>query len=118
GRRRPLTVFWYRIWRVCRRRADWPACGFLLITNCGDAALPPGTPHDAHQPPAPRDEPLPPAARPQPGGLVPLGRGGAAAGARAGPADLPEHRLLGVPLVPRHGARELRGRGGGAAAQR
>ena len=26
------------------------------------------------------------------------------------PADLPLDRLLGVPLVPRHGARELRGR--------
>ena len=31
--------------------------------------------------------------------------------APSGPAHLPQHRLLGVPLVPRHGARELRERG-------
>ena len=39
-----------------------------------------------------------------------------AAGTR--PADLPLDRLLGVPLVPRHGARELRGRGDREGAQR
>ena len=32
-------------------------------------------------------------------------------GPRRGQADLPQHRLLGLPLVPRHGARVVRGRG-------
>ncbi len=35
-----------------------------------------------------------------------------------GQADLPERRLLGVSLVPRDGARELRGRGHGGADER
>ena len=37
----------------------------------------------SHEPPRRRDEPVPPPARRQPGGLVPLGRGGARARARA-----------------------------------
>ena len=57
------------------------------------------------------DEPVPAPARPQPGGLVSVGPGGAGRGARAGPADLPLDRLRGVPLVSRHGARVVRGRG-------
>ena len=60
------------------------------------------------QPPRPRDQPLPAAARRQPGRLVSLGRGGAGARQRGGPADPPLDRLLGLPLVPRDGARVLR----------
>src|SRR5215217_6911140 len=48
-----------------------------------------------------RDEPLPPATQGQPGGLVPVGRGGPREGAERGQADPLERRLLGVPLVPR-----------------
>ena len=63
------------------------------------------------QPPGGRDEPVPAPARPQPGRLVPVGTGCARAGEAARPADLPVDRLRGVPLVPRHGARVVRGRG-------
>ena len=38
----------------------------------------------------------------------PWGAGGARAGARRGQADLPLGRLLGLPLVPRDGARVVR----------
>src|SRR5262245_9355972 len=70
------------------------------------------------EPPDPRVEPLPAAARPQPGGLVPVGPGGPGASPRAGPPHLPERWLLGLPLVPRDGARELRGRGNGHDPER
>src|SRR3712207_7759067 len=53
---------------------------------------------------------LAPAQR-QPGGLVPLGRGGPRESAGGRQADPPERGLFGLPLVPRHGARVLRGRG-------
>ncbi len=58
-----------------------------------------------------RDEPLSAAAREQPRKLATLGRRGARAGARGGQADSPEHWLRGVPLVPRDGARVVRGSG-------
>ena len=57
------------------------------------------------------DQPLPAPAPRQPGRLVPVGRGGAGPGARGGPADPALGRLLGLPLVPRDGARVLRGPG-------
>ena len=47
----------------------------------------------------------------QPGGLVSVGRRGLRQGARREQADLPQHRLLDLPLVPRHGARVVRERG-------
>ena len=47
-----------------------------------------------------------------------MGRRGARPRARRGPADPPLHRLRGVPLVPRDGARVLRGRGNRAAPER
>src|SRR5206468_761803 len=59
------------------------------------------------------DFPVPPAARREPGGLVPVGPGGARARAARRQADPALGRLLGLPLVPRHGARELRGPGSG-----
>src|SRR5262249_37476087 len=71
-----------------------------------------------HQPPHPRDQPLPAAARPQPGGLVPLGARGPGIGPPPRPALLPQPGLLGLPLVPRHGARELRGPRDGPPPQR
>ena len=55
-----------------------------------------------------RDEPVPAPARRQPGRLVPVGRGGVRARARRGQADLALDRLLGLPLVPRDGARVVR----------
>ena len=63
------------------------------------------------QPPRRRDEPVPPPAPVQPGRLVPVGRGGAGAGAPRGQAGPALGRLLGLPLVPRHGARVVRGPG-------
>ena len=54
----------------------------------------------------------------QPGRLVPVGRRGVRARARRGQADPALGRLRGVPLVPRDGARVLRGRGDGAAHER
>ncbi len=69
--------------------------------------------HD--QPPRQRDLPLPAAARAESGGLVRVGDGGARARARRRQADPALGGLLGLPLVPRDGARELRGpRGGGS----
>ena len=53
--------------------------------------------------------PVPPPAQGQPGRLVPVGRGGARARARRGPADPALDRLLRLPLVPRDGARVVRG---------
>ena len=47
-----------------------------------------------------------------------MGRGGVRRGAGAGPAGVPQHRVLGLPLVPRDRPRILRGRGGGGAAER
>src|SRR3712207_6105236 len=67
------------------------------------------------EPPSPGDEPLPPPAREESGRLVRLGRRGLRARPRGGQADPPLRRLRGLPLVPRHGARVLRGRGDGAA---
>ncbi len=75
--------------------------------------LPSALPFGHAQPTRRRDEPVPPPARPQPGRLVPVGSGGARPGEGGGQADLPVDRLRRLPLVPRHGARELRGRGHG-----
>ena len=61
------------------------------------------------QPPRRRDLPVPAPARRQPGRLVPVGRGGLRARARRGQAAARLDRLLGLPLVPRDGARVLRG---------
>ncbi len=47
----------------------------------------------------------------QPGRLVPLGRRGLRPGQGGGQAHPALRRLLGLPLVPRHGPRVLRGRG-------
>ena len=58
-----------------------------------------------------RDQPVPAPARRQPGGLVPVGRRGLRPRPRRGPADAPVGRLLVVPLVPRDGARVVRGPG-------
>src|SRR5262249_5024329 len=55
--------------------------------------------------------PLPAPARDEPGGVVPMGRGGPPARSRRAEAHPPLRRLLGLPLVPRHGPRVLRGPG-------
>ena len=65
-----------------------------------------------------RDEPLPAPARRQPGRLVPVGRRGVRAGARRGQADPALGRLQRVPLVPRDGARVVRGPGDRGADER
>ena len=59
----------------------------------------------------PRDQPLSPAAQGQPRPLVGLGARGAGRGQAHRQADPALGRLRRLPLVPRHGARELRGRG-------
>ena len=64
----------------------------------------------AGEPPGAGDEPVPPPARRQPRRLVPVGRRGARPRARRGPADPALDRLRGLPLVPRDGARVVRGR--------
>ena len=46
-----------------------------------------------------------------------MGRGGADPGTDRGQADLPVDRLCGLPLVPRHGARVVRGPGDRGGAQ-
>ncbi len=65
-----------------------------------------------------RDLAVPAPAQGQPGGLVPLGRGGACARTRGAAADPALDRLLGLPLVPRDGARVVRGPGDGRAYER
>ena len=70
------------------------------------------------EPPRRRDEPVPAPARREPGRLVPVGRRGARAGRRRGPADPALGRLQRLPLVPRDGARVVRGRGDGGADER
>ena len=67
---------------------------------------------------AARDLPLPPPARREPRRLVPVGRGGVRARARRGPRGARLDRLLRLPLVPRDGARVLRGRADRAAHER
>ena len=62
------------------------------------------------EPPRRGDQPVPAPARRQPGRLVPLGRRGADPRAGGGPADPALDRLRRLPLVPRDGARVLRGR--------
>ena len=57
-----------------------------------------------------RDQPVPPPAPRQPGRLAAVGRRGPEPRARARPAAARVDRLLELPLVPRHGARVLRGR--------
>ena len=70
-----------------------------------------------HQSSHPRDEPVPPPARAQPGRLARRGATRRSTRrARERPAGLPLRRLLDLPLVPRHGARVLRGRGDRAAS--
>ena len=62
------------------------------------------------QPARPGNQPLPAPAQGQPGRLAALGTGGLGQAARGGQADPALDRLLGLPLVPRDGARVLRGR--------
>src|SRR5205823_4427942 len=52
-----------------------------------------------------RDESLSAPAQGQPGRLVLVGRGGARSGEARGQTDARQHRVLGLPLVPRDGAR-------------
>ena len=66
----------------------------------------------------PGDLPLPPPALREPRRLVRVGRGGVRPRPRGGPRRARLDRLLRLPLVPRDGARELRGRGDRAADER
>ena len=61
--------------------------------------------------PGPRDQPLSAPAQGQPRALAGVGAGGAGRGQAHGQAHPALGRLRRLPLVPRHGARELRGRG-------
>ena len=96
------------------RLADAPAASgrFRVLSACSGAA--PACSIRAApdaEPPRSRGVAVPPAARAQPGRLVPVGARGARAGEARGQADPPLHRLLRLPLVPRDGARVVRGRG-------
>src|SRR3990172_3565954 len=65
----------------------------------------------AHQPTDRRDQSLPPPPPPPyPVGLCPGGRGAPPPHQGGESPDPPQHRLLHLPLVPRHGARVVRGR--------
>ena len=72
----------------------------------------------AGKPAPPRNLALPAAACRQPGALAPLGAGGAGGGERGKQADPALYRLRRLPLVPRHGARVVRGSGDGGADER
>ena len=86
------------------------------------AASPPESPIHVrprpHQRARERDQPVPAAARGQPRRLAAVGSGSARPRAPRGQADPALHRLLRLPLVPRHGARIVRGRGHRAADER
>ena len=83
----------------------------LAFAGFGSTALAaPAGRRQAGQPAGQGDQPLPAPARPQPGRLVSLGPRGVRQGEGREQADLPVGRLQLVLLVPRHGARELRGR--------
>ena len=69
-----------------------------------------GVPSSHAQPPRGRDQSVPTPACEQSGRLDAVGRRCAGASEAARPADLPVDRLRGVPLVPCHGARIVRGR--------
>ena len=70
------------------------------------------------QPPRRGDESLSPPARRQPGRVVSVGARSPRSSQAPGPADLPEHRLRGLPLVSRDGTRVVRARAHGALPQR
>ena len=70
------------------------------------------------EPPRRRDEPVPPPARGEPGRLAPVGRGGVRARARRRQAAARLGRLQRLPLVPRDGARVVRGRRDGRGDER
>jgi hypothetical protein len=70
------------------------------------------------QPPGRRHQPLPAATRGEPGGLVGVGGGGLRRGTPARRTRPSECGIRGLPLVPRDGARVLRGRGDGGADER
>ncbi|CAA9534160.1 MAG: Uncharacterized protein YyaL, partial [uncultured Solirubrobacteraceae bacterium] len=65
-----------------------------------------------------RNESLPPPAQGQPRRLAAVGRGGVAPRARGGQAAAGLDRLQRLPLVPRDGARVVRGRGDGRGDER
>ena len=67
-------------------------------------------PKRARKPPRARDQSVSAAAQAQSGRLVALGPGGARRGQAQQQADPALGRLRRLPLVPRHGARKLRGR--------
>src|SRR5678810_1285244 len=79
--------------RLCYREPPRPLLGLPYVRS----------PRASRESTGRRDEPVPPAARAQPGRLAPLGTGSPRGGQGRGQADLPLDRVLGVPLVPRHG---------------
>ncbi len=73
---------------------------------------------DEREPSRPGDQSLSPAAQGQPRPLVGVGTGGPRRGQADRQADPAVRRLCRLPLVPRHGARELRGRRDGGGHER
>src|SRR3990172_5771384 len=76
-----------------------------------DKAPAAGRPGEIHEPALSRDEPVPAPARAQPRRLVPLGGRGVRKGGKREPPRARQHRVLHLPLVPRHGGGVVRGRG-------
>src|ERR1700694_2205690 len=111
-----------RLARVTSRRSEadgYLLAGWRLTTRSVVAYSPPPAQTPFHaQPPRQRNQPLPPPARRESGGLVSVGIRGARKGKERGQADPSQHRLRRVSLVPRDGARIVRGRRHGATHER
>ena len=109
GRRTPHAT---RATRAVPTRCTCPTAGTTWSTTRPHLRVPTSKCPEADraQPPRRRDQPLPAPARGQPRRLVAVGRRGVRRGDAARPPGAPVDRLLGLPLVPRHGPRVLRGR--------
>ena len=110
----------YRMVLRAGSRAPYPASHHpCLIRNASGASTHRLRVPSGHaQPPRRGDESLSPPARRQPGRVVSVGARGPRPGQAPRPADLPEHRLRGLPLVSRDGTRVVRARADGALPQR
>ncbi len=98
---------WRALYTIVPRKSFAPAARVPASFDPG-RELPASLTRDA-QPARGRDLALPPPAQGQPGGLVSVGRRGARTGEGGGEAHPRLDRLLGLPLVPRDGARVVRG---------
>ena len=96
----------------------WFRASFRRVARCRSNELAHVRIHGPHKPPRARDLALSAAAPAQSGRLVAVGTGCARRSAAHQQADPALGRLRRLPLVPRDGARKLRGRGDGARDER